>query len=111
MGVASNVTVVGAGGVTGRGGATDAPANTANQPRTAAQGTLLPSGETDMKRLAELRGCRFDAFYATTQKDALRHLVTLYTDYLRDGDDQALRAMAEHQLPIVKRRLAQLAKM
>ena len=79
--------------------------------RTPAPGTLLPSEQTDMDRLSTLRGRRFDAFYMTTQKDALRQLATLYTDYLREGDDPALRDMAERQLLIVKHRLAQLRAM
>ena len=79
--------------------------------RTPAPGTLLPSQETDMERLSTMSGKRFDAFYVTTQKDALRQLVTLYTDYQTNGDDPALRAMAARQLPIVRQRLEQLRGM
>lgn len=87
----------------------DAPALVVR--RTPAPGTLLPSEDTDMARLGSLSGRRFDAFYKTTQTDALRQLATLYTDYMRDGDDPALRAMAARQLPLVKHRLEQLRAM
>ena len=114
--VAANVTTDVSNGVgdvlTGRSVAIDAPlaapAPALTVTRTAAPGTLLPSEETDMTRLSSLTGRRFDAFYVTTEKDALRQLATLYTDYMHNGDDPALRAMAARQLPIVKHRLEQL---
>lgn len=108
--VASGVTT-GVGEVlTGRSVAIDAPldAPALVVSRTPAPGTLLPSEESDMARLGAMSGRRFDAFYKTTQTDALRQLATLYTDYMRDGDDPALRAMAARQLPLVKHRLEQL---
>lgn len=111
LSVAANVTDGVDGVLTGRSVAVEAPVVTVTRPRTPAPGTLLPSGDTDMTRLSGLTGHRFDTFYMTTQKDALRQLVTLYTDYARDGDDPALRAMATRQLPIVKHRLAQLSAM
>ena len=99
--------------LTGRSVAIDVPldAPVITVTRTAAPGTLLPSEETDMSRLRAMSGRRFDAFYKTTQTDALRQLVTLYTDYMRDGDDPALRAMAARQLPIVRHRLEQIRAM
>ena len=97
--------------VTGRSVAIDTSIAAPTVTRTPAPGTLLPSEETDMSRLRALSGRRFDAFYRITQTDALRQLATLYTDYLRDGDDPALRTMAVHQLPIVRHRLLQLHAM
>ena len=99
--------------LTGRSVAIDAPDVAAPLivTRTPAPGTLLPSQQTDMDRLSGLSGKRFDAFYVTTQKDALRQLATLYTDYQVNGDDPALRAMAARQLPIVQKRLEQLRGM
>ena len=99
--------------LTGRSVAIDTPAEAAplTVTRTPAPGTLLPSQETDMNRLSTMAGKRFDAFYVTTQKDALRQLATLYTDYMTNGDDAALRAMAARQLPIVRQRLEQLRAM
>ena len=119
LNVATNVTTGVTDGVgdvlTGRSVAIDVPLTPVTPAitvtRTPAPGTLLPSEQTDMDRLSTLRGRRFDAFYMTTQKDALRQLATLYTDYLREGDDPALRDMAERQLLIVKHRLAQLRAM
>ena len=109
--VASSVTESVDGVLTGRSVAIDAPVDALTLPRTAAPGTLLPSGEAEIKRLSSMRGHRFDVFYATTQKVALRQLVTLYTDYMRDGDDLALRVMAQRQLRSVQHRLAELAAM
>ena len=99
--------------LTGRSVAIDTPVVAAplTVTRTPAPGTLLPSQQTDMDRLSTMSGKRFDAFYVTTQKDALRQLATLYTDYAANGDDPALRAMAARQLPIVKQRLEQLRAM
>ena len=99
--------------LTGRSVAIDGPVEVAPLTviRTAAPGTLLPSQQTGMDRLSTMSGKRFDAFYVTTQRDALRQLATLYTDYMSSGDDPALRAMAARQLPIVKQRLEQLRAM
>ncbi len=99
--------------LTGRSVAIDTPVEVAplTVTRTPAPGTLLPSQQTDMDRLSTMSGKRFDAFYVTTQRDALRQLATLYTDYATNGDDPALRAMAARQLPIVRQRLEQLRAM
>ena len=98
--------------LTGRSVAIDTPVEAPlTVTRTPAPGTLLPSQQTDMDRLSKMTGKRFDAFYVTTQKDALHQLATLYTDYASNGDDPALRAMAARQLPIVRQRLEQLRGM
>lgn len=99
--------------LTGRSVAIDTPLEPAplTVTRTPAPGTLLPSQQTDMDRLSTMSGKRFDAFFVTTQKDALRQLSVLYTDYIANGDDPALRALAERQLPLVKRRLDELRTM
>ena len=65
-----------------------------------------------MSRLRAMSGRRFDAFYKTIADGrACASSSTLYTDYMRDGDDPALRAMAARQLPIVRHRLEQIRAM
>jgi predicted outer membrane protein len=111
--VATNVTTgvtTGVGDVlTGRSVAIDNPLAPAPAPTiTPAAGRLLPSEQSDLDRLGTLQGARFDSLYVATQRDALRQLVTLYTDYAANGDDPALRALAARELPSVEHRLGQL---
>ena len=111
--VAGNVATGVDGVVTGRSVAVDRPlapltVTPAATTRTAAPGVLLPAGEADMARLSKLHGRQFDAFYLSTQTDALHQLATLYLDYMHDGDDPALRAIAARELPRVQHRLADI---
>jgi predicted outer membrane protein len=69
---------------------------------------LVKAGADDLDRLQDLHGRQFDALYKSTQRDALRQLSVLYRDYLQNGSDDALRAMASRELPKINRWLAEL---
>ena len=94
--------------LTGRSVALDPVAAAPMAAPPAVTGRLLPAGKNDLDRLEALKGARFDNLYVATQRDALRQLTTLYTDYIANGDDPALRALASRELPSVERRLGQL---
>ena len=55
---------------------------------------LLASGEDDINRLTTMNGIAFDALCRSSQMGTLRQLGTLYRDYIQNGDDDALRALA-----------------
>ena len=115
--VAGNVTTGVTNGVgdvlTGRSVAIDdplAPLNVTRTPDpTIAQ--TLPAERDDLSRLSASNGRDFNALYLSTQSDALHQLATLYRDYLRNGDDPALRAIATRELPKVNARIADLRRL
>ena len=71
---------------------------------------LLRSQAADLARLSTLRGAQFDSLYKQTQMDSLQQLATLYRDYAVNGDDPALRALAQSELPKVNARIAELGR-
>jgi len=76
-----------------------------------ASGHALTSAQAnDLQRLSQLSGPQFDALYRSTQVDALRQLVTLYSDYAVRGDDPGLRSLARAELPKVKKRLWEIQR-
>ncbi|WP_158811918.1 DUF4142 domain-containing protein [Beijerinckia sp. L45] len=107
--VASNVTTSVGNNVdavlSGRSVAIDDPLT----PRLAAPQPYLPASAADLDRLRGLQGREFDALYRSTQRDALMQLATLYRDYLQNGDDEALRALARSELPKINRDLRELS--
>ena len=78
-------------------------------PRLIAPQPVVPAGMADLDRLRAMQGRDFDALYRSTQRDALSQLATLYRDYLQNGDDQALRAIAQTELPKINRDLRELS--
>ena len=116
LSVAGNVTSDVTGGVgevlTGRSVAIDpvAPLIVTRTPDPTVARTL-PAEAQDLSRLLSLNGREFDALYTSTQSDALHQLATLYRDYLRNGDDPALRAIATRELPRVTARIAGLRRL
>ncbi len=62
-------------------------------------------------RLGTLAGAEFDALYAPAQVDALARLVAVYTDFIKNGDDEDLRALAVRELPKVKGLLAEARRL
>ena len=71
---------------------------------------IAERGNDDLARLANLDGRAFDTLYVDTQRDGLTRLVGLYRNYIQNGDDQMLRAVAVHELPKAEARLAALPK-
>jgi len=69
---------------------------------------LLPNQSEDLKRLTALRGAAFDRLYVTTQLDAMAQLLTIYRDYLQNGDNDALRGVAQHEIPLLERDMTRL---
>ncbi len=65
---------------------------------------------TALAQLAALQGPAFDSVYVAEQSSILRRLVEAYTDYIKNGDDPGLRAIAVRNLPRVRRLLAELAR-
>ena len=99
--------------VTGRSVAIDRPLTvTPNVDRDAPTlgGQLLPADAQDLSRLRGMSGRRFDALYRSTQLDSLRQLSVLYRDYAANGDDLALRALANRELPRINDRIVELRK-
>ncbi len=74
----------------------------------AADQAIAQAARDDLARLAALDGDAFDAVYVATQTEGLRRLVDVYRDYVQNGDEQALRAFAVHELPRVRARLTEI---
>lgn len=63
---------------------------------------------TALRQLAAARGLEFDAVYRPAVATTLRRLVEGYTDYIKNGDDERLRALSVRNLPVAKRLLAEI---
>ena len=92
--------------MTGRSVAIDAPVG--GMPK-AANGRS-PLGDKDVAALAKLSGKKFDDALWLKQLDALSQLRVDYQAYADDGDDPALGALAERELPKIEARLRALTK-
>ena len=99
--------------LTGRSVAIDNPLVPLTVRRTPdpANATSLPADRDDLARLSSLSGREFNALYLSTQSDALHQLATLYRDYMRQGDDPALQAIATRELPKINARIAELRRL
>ena len=69
-----------------------------------------PLGEKDFAALAKLSGKKFDDALWLKQLDALSQLRADYQAYADDGDDPALGALADRELPKIEARLKALTK-
>ena len=56
----------------------------------------------DYKALEQLDGGAFDALYVRSQAGTLRQLENTYVDYIKNGDDQILRALSVRDLGRVR---------
>ena len=93
---------------TGRSVAVDeAPASEASD--LAANGRT-PIGQADVAQLKRLNGRAFDNLYWEKQLDALSQLESDYRTYITHGDDPALVALSQRELPKIMNRLASLTK-
>ncbi len=64
----------------------------------------------DYQALEKLEGGDFDALYVTSQAGTLRQLENSYVDYIKNGDDQTLRALSVRDLGRVRALLAALPR-
>ncbi len=64
----------------------------------------------DYQALERLEGDAFDDLYAASQAGTLRQLENTYVDYIKNGDDQTLRALSVHDLGRVRELLAALPR-
>ena len=92
--------------MTGRSVAIDVPVGG----RAKAANGRSPLDGNDLDALSKLSGKKFDDALWLKQVDALSQLRADYQAYADDGDDPALGALAERELPKVEARLAALSK-
>lgn len=72
---------------------------------------LLPSQVTNLRRLSALQGKDFDSLYVSTLMEALVQLQLLYRDFVQNGSDPGLRAIATREGPKVEQTIAALDKL
>ncbi len=69
---------------------------------------LLPPQVSNLQRLSASRGRGFNSLYVSTLREALVQLQTLYRDYIQNGTDPGLRAIAVRELPKVEQTISAL---
>lgn len=72
---------------------------------------LAAASRTDLARLSTLAGAPFDALYVTTDLAALRRIEHACRDFVLNGDDETLRALAVRALPRLQHRIAVLERL
>jgi predicted outer membrane protein len=69
---------------------------------------MVPSQAAALQHLSRLQGQDFDVFYASVEKEALLRLESVCQDFVQNGADPGLRAIAAQELPEVKRMIVAL---
>lgn len=69
---------------------------------------LLPSQVTSLQRLSASSSQDFDALFVSAQMEALVQLQILYRDFIQNGTDPGLHAIAERELPKVEQTISAL---
>ncbi len=72
---------------------------------------LLPAQVSNLKRLSASQGSGFDKLFVSTQMEALVQLQILYRDFLQNGTDPGLRAIATRELPKLEQTISELDKL
>jgi len=72
---------------------------------------LLPAQVSNLQRLSASQGKDFDLLFVSTQMEALLQLQTLYRDFLLNGTDPGLRAIATRQSPKVEQAISSFDKL
>ncbi|MGA7656473.1 MAG: DUF4142 domain-containing protein [Methylocella sp.] len=72
---------------------------------------LLPAQVSNLKRLSASQGSAFDKLFVSTQMEALVQLQILYRDFLQNGTDPGLRAIATRELPKLEQTISALDKL
>jgi predicted outer membrane protein len=69
---------------------------------------LLPPQVGNLHRLSASQGKNFDSLFVSTQMEALVQLQTLYRDFIQNGTDPGLMAIAARELPKVEQSMSAL---
>ncbi len=69
---------------------------------------LLPAQVTSLQRLSASNGHDFDALFISALMEALVQLQILYRDFIQNGTDPGLHAIAERELPKVEQTISAL---
>jgi predicted outer membrane protein len=69
---------------------------------------LLPAQVTSLQRLSASSSHDFDALFVSAQMEALVQLQILYRDFIQNGTDPGLHAIAERELPKVEQTISAL---
>jgi predicted outer membrane protein len=69
---------------------------------------LLPSQVSNLQRLSVAQGSNFDSLFVSTEMEALVQLQTLYRDFIQNGTDPGLHAIATRELPKVEQTISAL---
>lgn len=72
---------------------------------------LEAAAQAELGRLSTLLGPDFDSSYRSAQGDALFRLEKAYEDFILNGDDETLRALAVRELPKVQRWIAEVRRL
>jgi predicted outer membrane protein len=69
---------------------------------------LLPSQVSNLRRLSAAHGSDFDSLFVSTETEALVQLQTLYSDFMQNGTNPGLLAIAKRELPKVQQTISAL---
>jgi predicted outer membrane protein len=69
---------------------------------------LLPAQVASLQRLSASSSHDFDALFVSAQMEALVQLQILYRDFIQNGTDPGLHAIAERELPKVEQTISAL---
>jgi predicted outer membrane protein len=69
---------------------------------------LLPPQVSNLQRLSASQGSNFDKLFVSSPMEALIQLQTLYRDFIQNGTDPGLRAIATRELPKVEQTISAL---
>jgi predicted outer membrane protein len=69
---------------------------------------LLPSQVSKLHRLSAAHGSDFDSLFVSTETEALVQLQTLYSDFMQNGTNPGLLAIAKRELPKVQQTISAL---
>jgi predicted outer membrane protein len=69
---------------------------------------LLPAQVTNLQRLSASNGHDFDTLFVSAQMEALVQLQILYRDFIQNGTDPGLHAIAARELPKVEQTISAL---
>jgi predicted outer membrane protein len=69
---------------------------------------LLPSQVSNLHRLSAAHGSDFDSLFVSTETEALVQLQTLYSDFMQNGTNPGLLAIAKRELTKVQQTISAL---